>query len=202
MKLGARCKTLLTILPAAMLVLGIAGCLSSDIPKLDPEDLASPVGFAGSYFATKFPEDTGNDPNTIDAIVEAAGDRSYTLTFVEGDHKDAPVAVRLLTLNSGNLLAVISDPDKGAAVYAIVTVASNGAWVFRLINLAPDKRTRGLRDALARHGATAVKFDDSDMHNDEIRGSLTAANLRALFSDPDFVNALSMDQGFRLSPKS
>jgi hypothetical protein len=185
-----------------MLVLGIAGCLSSDTPKLDPQDLASPAGIAGSYFATKFPEDTGNDPNTIGAIVEAAADRSYSLTFVEGDHKDAPVIVRFLTLNSGNLLAVMSDPDKGAAVYAVVTVAANGAWVFRLINLAPDKRTRNLREALARHGATAVKFDDSDMHNDEVKGSLSAANLRALFSDPDFVNALTMDQGFRLSPKS
>jgi len=202
MRIGVRCKTLLTIVPAALLALGIAGCLSSDIPKLDPEDLTSPAGFAGSYLATKFPEDTGNDPNTIDAVVDAAADRGYRLTFIEGDHKDAPAIVRFLSLNSGNLLAVMSDPDKSAAVYAIATHASNGAWVFRLVSFAPDARSRTLRDALARHGATAVKFDDSDMHNDEIKGSLSAANLRALFSDPDFVNALTMNQGFRLSPKS
>jgi hypothetical protein len=201
MKINAWCKELLTIVPAVVLALGVAGCLSSDTPKLDAEDLTTPVGVVGSYYATKFPEDAGSGPTTIDAVVEAGADRSYTLTFLEGDHKDAPVIVRFVTLNDGNLLAVISDPDKGAAVYAVVTAASNGAWVFRMVDLAPDQHTRGLRDALTRHGATEVKFDDSDMRNDEIKGILTAANLRALFSDPDFVNGLSMRDGFRLSPK-
>jgi hypothetical protein len=201
MKIGSWCKGPLTILPAVALALGIAGCLISDTPKLDPEDLTAPDGLAGAYYASKFPEDAANGPNTIDAIVEAKADRSYSLTFMEADHKDAPVTMRFLTLNDGGLLAVMSEPDKGGAVYAAVTVASNGAWVFRLVAFAPDKRTSTLRSALKRHGATDVQFDDSDTQSDEIKGTLSAANLRALLSDPDFVNAISMDQGFRLSPK-
>ena len=53
-----------------------------------------------------------------------------------------------------------------------------------------------LIDALTRHGASTVSFDDS---HDEIKGTLSAANLRALFSDPDFAGAVSTERGFRLS---
>ena len=46
-----------------------------------------------------------------------------------------------------------------------------------------------------------VSFDTGDLQHDQIHGNLTAANLRALLSDPDFVNAISTVGGFRLSPK-
>jgi hypothetical protein len=134
----------------------------------------------------------------IDALVEPIGDRTYRMTLTEGEHKDAPVLLRLLTLNDGRLLGVFSDPDPAkGALYTIASRASNGGWVFRNVEFNPARRDRVLRDALTRHGAAAVDFDDA---HDEIKGSLTAANLRALFSDPDFTAALTTERGFRLSP--
>jgi hypothetical protein len=191
-----------TGLLALFVAVGLSACLTSDPPKLDPADLTTPEGFAGAYFATKFPEDATSGPNTIDATVEAGADRSYRLTLQEGEHKDAPIVVRFLTLNAGTLLAVMTDdkPDSEAMI-AVVTVAANGAWVFRTIDLAADKRDRSLRDTLMRHGASSVVFDTADVRHDEIHGTLSAANLRALLSDPDFVNAIDTSQGFRLSPK-
>jgi hypothetical protein len=198
MNIHAWYKGLLTILP----LLGLAACLTSDPPHLTSEDLSTPNGFAGAYYATRFPDDTSG-PNTIDAIVTAEPDRTYRLTFLEGEHKDDPVVVQLITLNSGSLLAVFTDPKpENGAMYGELTVASNGAWVFRMVEFAAEKRTRTLQDALMRHGATGVTFDSGDLQHDEIKGAPSAANLRALFSDPDFVNALDKSTGFRLSPKS
>jgi hypothetical protein len=182
------------------LAFGLASCLSSDAPNLSAVDLTEPAGFGGTYLATDFPEEKSDQP-AADATVEAIGDRSYRLTFAEGERKDAPVILRLLTLNDGALLGVISDPDptKGA-IYALVTQASNGSWVFRMINFKSDSRGRTLRDALMRHGAQAVDFGTSDPQHDHIKGALNAANLRALFSDPDFTRAIETVNGFRLSP--
>jgi hypothetical protein len=191
----------LTMFPVLALALGLCACLTSDAPRLSAEDLTAPAGFAGAYYATRFPEDGSSGPNTIDAIVESQPGRNYRLTFMEGEHKDEPVIIRFLTLNQGALLAVVTEADKDEAVYADVTVASNGAWVFRMVELDAAKRTRILKDALMRHGATAVAFDTGELQQDTIHGALSAANLRALFSDPDFVNALSDTRGFRLSPK-
>jgi hypothetical protein len=183
------------------LALGLAGCLTSDAPSLSTEDLTAPAGFGGAYLATAFPKDPAGGPGMINADVEALGERTYRLTFSEGEHKDEPVLLRFLTLNDGNLLAVFTDPDptKGA-LYAAVTHASNGSWVFRTVDFKPERRDRALRDALTRHGADSVDFGNGNFVHDEIKGSLTAANLRALFSDPDFTGALEMEQGFRLSP--
>jgi hypothetical protein len=182
------------------LAFGPTACLSSDAPDLSAEDLTEPAGLGGAYFATAFPHDPSSDePGTMDAQVEAIGDRTYRLTFVEGERKDAPVLLRILKLNDGRLLGVFSDPDPAkGALYTIVSQASNGGWVFRNVEFKPDSRNGVLRNALTRHGATAVAFDDA---HDEIKGSLTTANLRALFSDPDFAGALAMERGFRLSPK-
>jgi hypothetical protein len=181
-----------------VLVFGPTACLSSDAPNLSTEDLAEPAGFGGAYFATGFPHESSDEPGTLDALVEPIGDRTFRMTFDEGDRKDAPVLLRMLKLNDGRLLGVFTDPDPSkGALYTIVSQASNGGWVFRNVEFKPDSRDRVLRDALTRHGASAVDFDDA---HDEIKGSLTAANLRALFSDPDFASALSMERGFRLSP--
>lgn len=182
-------------------VLGLSACLTSDPPKLDAEDLSTPKGIAGSYYATKFSNEESEGPDTVDGVVEAMPDRTYRLTLIEGDHKDAPIVIRLLTLNDGRLLAALNEIDKDLTVYATVTFASNGAWVFRLVNLAPAARSRTVREAMMRHGATGVKFDQSQHPDDAIAGQLTAANLRALFSDRDFLNALEDAGGFRLSPK-
>jgi hypothetical protein len=180
-----------------MLVFGPAACLSSDAPSLSAEDLTEPAGFGGAYFGTAFPYDPSDDPGTIDAMVEPIGDRSYRLTFTEGERKDAPVLLRMLKLNDGRLLGVFTDPDPAkGALYTIVSQASNGAWVFSNVEFKPDMRNSVLRNALTRHGASAVDFDDA---HDEIKGSLTAANLRALFSDPDFASAVTTERGFRLS---
>jgi hypothetical protein len=181
------------------LALGLTACLSSDAPDLSTEDLTEPAGLGGAYFATAFPHDPSDDqPGTLDAQAEAIGDRTYRLIFTEGEREDAPVLLRMLKLNDGRLLGVFSDPDPAkGALYTIVSRASNGGWVFRNIEFKPDRRDKVLRDALTRHGASAVAFSDA---HDEIKGSLTAANLRALFSDPDFTGALAMERGFRLSP--
>ena len=181
-----------------VLVFGPTACLSSDAPNLSQEDLTEPVGLGGAYFATAFPYDPSDDPGTLGAMVEPIGERTYRLTFAEGERKDAPVLLRVLKLNDGRLLGVFSDPDptKGA-LYTIVSQASNGGWVFRNVEFKPESRNGVLRDALTRHGASAVAFADA---HDEIKGSLSAANLRALFSDPDFTGALTMERGFRLSP--
>jgi len=198
MKIGAWCKGLLTILP----VIGLAACLASDPPKLQSEDLTVADGFTGAYYASRFPDSTDGSPTTIDATVTLEADRSYQLTFLEGEHKDDPVIVRLVALNAGTLLAVMTDPKPDSdAIYAEVTVASNGAWAFRIIDLAATKRTRAVQEALLRHGATGITYDTGDLQHDQIHGGLTAANLRALFSDPDFVNAIDTSSGFRLSPK-
>ena len=187
---------------AALWALGLASCLSTDPPGLSPEDLATPHRFVGAYFATRFPDATNGDPNTIDATVEATADRGYLLTFFEGAHKDAPVRVRLLDLAPDLLLAVLSDPKPDSdAIYAIVTVASSGAWVFRAVDLKADVGRREIRWVLKRHGATDVTFDTSDTGVTHIAGQLSAANLRMLFTDADFLAAIQTDNGFRLSPK-
>jgi hypothetical protein len=183
------------------LAFGASACLTSDAPNLATEDLTVPADFVGTYFATAFPEKV--DEGTIDATLEAIGDRTFRLSLSEGEHKDAPVVVRLLTLNDGTLLGVFTDPDPSkGAMYAKISHVSNGGWVFRGVNFDPAKRNRALREALMRHGTRAVAFDSSDLQHDEIQGSLTAANLRALFSDPDFSRALEDAPGFRLSPKT
>src|SRR5262249_32069350 len=116
-------------------------------------------------------------------------------------HKDEPVRMRFLTLAPDTLLAVFTEKDPSTgAMYAIAIRVMNGAWVFRTVELAPDRRDRALREALMRHGATDVAFDRSDVH-DQIKGPLTAANLRMLFADADFRRAITTDKGFRLSPK-
>jgi hypothetical protein len=182
------------------LALGLTACLSSEAPNLSAEDLTEPAGFGGAYFATAFPYVPSDDPGTLDALVEPIGDRTYRVTFTEGERKDAPVLLRMLKLNDGRLLGVFSDPDAAkGALYTIVSQASNGAWVFSNVEFKPESRGRVLRDALTRHGASGVDFDDA---HDEIKGSLTAANLRALFSDPAFTAALTTERGFRLSSMS
>jgi len=184
------------------LAFGLAACLSSDAPTLAVEDLMEPAGFAGTYYATDFPEEKSNTP-AIDATMEALGDRAFRLTFMEGEHKDAPVVVRLLRLNDGNLLGVGTDPEPDKpAVYALVSHAADGSWVFRSVDFRSDRRTTKLHDALMRHGARAVTFGTGDIELNEIKGSFSAANLRALFSDPDFTEALETGRGFRLSPKT
>jgi hypothetical protein len=180
---------------------GLGACLSSDAPKLATEDLTEPAGFAGVYYATDFPEEKSTTA-AIDGNMEAVGGRTFRLTFAEGDHKDEPILVRLLRLNDGSLLGIGTDPDPTkSAVYAMVTHASDGSWVFRSVDFRSDSRGGSLRDALKRHGATGVTFGDGNVELNEIKGSLTAANLRALFSDPDFTRALETSRGFRLSPK-
>ena len=194
----------LSALRAAVLSLtlafGATACLSSDAPNLSAEDLTEPAGFAGDYYASAFPYDPSEtETGTLDAQVEAIGERTYRLTFAEGERKDAPVLLRMLKLNDGRLLGVFSDPDPAkGAIYTIVSQASNGGWVFRNVEFKPEARNAVLRDALMRHGASAVSFSDA---HDEIKGSLSAANLRALFGDPDFAGALQFERGFRLSPK-
>jgi hypothetical protein len=184
------------------LAFGLAACLSSDPPKLATEDLVDPAGFAGAFYATDFPEEKSTTA-AIDATMEALGDRTFRLTFMEGDHKDAPILVRLLRLNDGTLLGIGTDPEPTKpAVYAVVTHASDGGWVFRSLDFRSEGRDRTLRDALMRHGATGVDFGTGDIEMNEIKGNLTAANLRALFSDPDFTRALETSRGFRLSPKT
>jgi len=184
----------------AALAFGVTACLTSDAPKLATEDLLEPDGFAGAYYAHAFPK---NDDGDIDATIEAIGERTYRMNLQEGEHKDAPVLLRFLTLNDGTLLAIFTDPDPSkGAMYAKATHASNGGWVFRGVNFDPASRNRTLREALMRHGAQSVTFDNSDLQHDEIKGSLTAANLRALFADPDFTRALEEAPGFRLSPKT
>lgn len=184
------------------LVFGLAACLSSDAPDLATEDLSEPAGFAGAYYATDFPEEKSTTA-AIDGTMEAIGARTFRLTFSEGEHKDAPILVRLLRLNDGTLLGIGTDPDPTkAAVYAMVTRASDGGWVFRSVDFRSGSRDGRLRDALMRHGARGVTFGTGDIEINEIQGSLTAANLRALFSDPDFTQALETSKGFRLSPKT
>lgn len=196
MKFRAWCKGLLTMVP----VLGLAACLSSDPPKLDVADLATPGGFAGEYYASPI-SDTDNREAT--ATVAPVDGNGYQLTIVEnGGTPDAPVKLRLIALNSGLLLAVVSDPDKvDDVIYSTVTRAADGSWTFRSIDFKSDSRDRILTEAIRRHGATAVSYDSSDVQANRISGALSAANLRALFSDPDFVNAVVTEDGFRLTPK-
>jgi hypothetical protein len=192
----------LRILLTLGLAFGLASCFSSDAPNLATEDLAEPAQFAGEYFATDFPEEK-SDQAAINGSVEAIGDRTFRLIFSEGEHKDAPVLIRLLKLNDGNLLGVMSDPDPAkGAMYAMVTHASNGGWVFRVVEFQPGSPSRTLRDALMRHGAEAVAYSSGNYEETHVKGSLSAANLRALFADPDFTQALDTAKGgFRLSPK-
>jgi hypothetical protein len=184
------------------MALGLAACLSSDAPNISASDLTAPAGFGGAYLATDFPEEESESP-ALNATVEAIGERSYRLTFAEGERKDEPVILRLLKLNDGRLLGVITDtdPSKGA-LYSLVTPASNGSWVFRMVDFKADRRDRILREALLRHGGQAVDYGNGSLRHDHIRGQLSAANLRALFSDPDFAQAIETPRGFRLSPTS
>jgi hypothetical protein len=183
------------------LAFGLAACLSSDAPDLSPKDLTEPAQFGGAYIASAFPEESADQPD-VDATVEPLGDRSYRLTFSEGERKDAPAILRLLTLNDKRLLGVVTDPDPAkGAIYVMVSRVSNGGWVFRNLGFKEEARNRTLREALQRHGATAVEYGEGSLRHDRIQGRLTAANLRAMFSDADVLPALETDGGFRLSPK-
>jgi hypothetical protein len=183
-----------------VLAVGLTACLSSDAPNLSAGDLTAPAALGGAYIATAFPAEQ-DEHNAMMADVEAIGGRTFRLTFADGERKDAPVLLRLLRLNDGKLLGVVSDPDPAkGAIYTVVTRASNGGWVFRNVEFKPENRDRRLRDALTRHGAAGVDFGTGDPAHDQIKGSLSAANLRALFSDPDFAGALQTERGFRLSP--
>jgi hypothetical protein len=194
-------SALLAVLLGLLMSFGLSACLSSDAPNLSTEDLLEPAGFAGPYVASAFPDDPSDGPNAISASVEPIGERTYRLTFFEGERKDAPVLLRLLKLNDGTVLGVVTDPDPSkGALYTIATHAANGSWVFRNVDFKLDRRDRKLSDALTRHGATAVSFGNGGNAHNQIKGSLTAANLRALFSDPDFSGTLTMESGFRLSP--
>ena len=185
----------------AFLAIGLSACLTEDAPKLSPGDLSTPRNFAGAYFATRFPADAAEGPDTIQATVERTVDRSFLLTFIEPDRKDAPVRVQLIGLNPDTLIAVMTEPGSSPdAMLGLVTPASDGAWVFRTVELKPEGRDRVLKAALMRHGATGVSFDRSELQHDQIQGQLSAANLRMLFSDHDFLNAIDAEKGFRLSP--
>jgi hypothetical protein len=185
---------------AWVLLLGLSAtlsaCLTSQDPKLSVEDLRQPEDFRGRYIASSFP----GDDKAAEATVVPGLDRSYTMQITEGDHKDSPVHLRFLDLSSGQLLAVMTeDATPDTAMYALVTRASDGALVFRSVALKPEVRGRSLKEVLFRHGATAVVFEAGDAPHDEIKGALTAANLRALFTDPEFLAAVDSGALFRLS---
>ena len=129
------------------------------------------------------------------------------MTFIEGDHRDAPTLVRLLTFKPGIYLAVLTEPDfnDSAAMYALVAREGDGKWNFNVFDLKRDKRNDELQPILARHGVKKITFEDlgqnPDTTSDRMRGTLDAEQLRALFSDPDFIAATRLDSGFRLQPK-
>jgi len=185
----------------AVLGIGLSACLTGDAPKLSAGDLTMPRNFAGAYFATRFPANPAEGPDTIQATVEPTADRSFLLTFIEKDRKDSPVRVQLIDLRPDILIAVMTEPGSSPdAMLGLVTPASDGAWVFRTVELKADARDRILKEALMRHGATDVRFDQSELQHDEFHGQLSAANLRMLFSDHDFLKAIDTEKGFRLSP--
>ncbi len=190
-----------------VLVLGLGACLTSDPPKISRDDLVQVEGLAGNHRAIALPEGAAGGPPPSDAEIVAREDGSYLLTFIEDGHRDAPNVIRLLAFGAGTYLGVLTDdkPDS-AAMYALVGRDAAGNWEFRAFDLAPERRTEDLQPILARHGAGRISFEDlgSDPKttNDRIAGNLDAAQLRALFSDPDFTAALRTDTGFRLQPRS
>jgi hypothetical protein len=189
-----------------VLALGLGACLTSDPPKIAREDLVQIDGLAGNHVAVALPEGAPGGPPPSDAEIVAREDGSYLLTFIEDGHRDAPNVIRLLAFGTGTYLGILTDdkPDS-AAMYALVSRDAAGLWEFRAFDLLPERRTDDLQPILARHGAGKISFEDLGTDpkttNDRFAGSLDAAQLRALFSDPDFTAALHTDTGFRLQPK-
>ena len=189
----------------AGLAIGLSACLTSDGPKLKRDDLVAAKGLAGSYTATVFPT-TADSPQPIQAQVDAQNDGSYLLTFIETDHVDSPTRMRLLTFKTGTYLCVFTetDPDS-SAMYGLLTAESGGGWRFSMVDFKHDKRTDALQPIVRRHGGSRVLFEDVSTQpasaDDHIAGTLTAKQLRALFLDPDFAQAIQTDTGFTLTRK-
>lgn len=190
-----------------VLALGLGACLTSDPPKLGRDDLVQVEKLAGNYIAVSLPEGAPSQPPPADAEMVAQDDGSYLLTFIENGHRDSPTVVRLLAFQPDAYLGVLTDdkPDS-RAMYALVDQDATGRWQFRVFDLLRDRRNDDLQPILARHGARKITFEDlgSDPYttDDRIEGGLDAAQLRALFSDPEFLKATQTNTGFRLQPKS
>jgi hypothetical protein len=194
-----------TLLAPAVAVL-LSACLTSDPPKLKRDDLVQVQGLVGDYTATALPEGAPDQPQAIAAHLEAEKDGSYLLTFIEGDHTDAPTRLRLLQFKPTVYLCVMTESEpRSSAMYAFVTGTPDGQWAFKVIDLLRDQRTDRIQPIFRRHGASKVTFEDLGSNPattaDHIEGNLSARQLRALFVDPDFVAVTQTDSGFRLTPK-
>jgi len=193
------------VLMLALVSLALAGCLTSDEPKLQPGDLAKLEGFGGLYSVAAFP---GSDPHaTGEARVDARdGEYFMSIKNSDGDNLEKPVLLRILRLAADRYLAVGSDSGStdSMILYAFVTPRPNGAWRFNMIELQAARRNDALKSVTFRHGAT-LSFSQVNTTPptalDQLSGHLDGDQLRALFTDPDFVKAIDDHRGFDLSPK-
>jgi len=197
----------LALLLVVTLAFGLASCLTGDAPQLKPEDLVQAKDLPGTYTAIALPGNPGGQPPSVDARVEAAKDGSYFLTFIEADHVDTPTRLRLLPDQGDRYLCVFTEADSpDRAMYGRLEHEPAGGWAFHIFDIKPERRTEDLQPILQRHGVEKIVFEqlgsDPATTADHIQGALSAAQIRALFSDPDVLAALQTDAGFRLQPKA
>jgi hypothetical protein len=183
---------------------GLAACLRTDPPLLRPEDIVQFPDLAGDYVATR--TSTQSDgPSSIDARIENAEGGSYLVSFIEDGKPDDPTRLRLVQLHGDDYLAVLSEPqDAKDAQYGVATRAPDRSWSVKMINLKSGSRDDRLQAVVRRNGASAISFEDVKLAHttdDMIHGPLTAPQLRALFTDPDFVSAMETSVSFDLTPK-
>jgi hypothetical protein len=183
---------------------GLAACLRTDPPVLQPEDIVQFPDLAGNYVATRTSAQS-QGPSKIDARIENADGGSYLAFFIENGKSDDPTRLRLVRLHDDAYLAVFSDPkDDKDAMYGIAIRGSDRAWSVKMVDLKSGSRNDKLQAVVRRNGASAISFEDLKLTNttdDRIHGRLTAPQLRALFADPDFLAATETSVGFDLVPK-
>jgi hypothetical protein len=192
------------LIAAFLALAGLAACLRTDPPALQPEDIVQFPDLAGNYDATSTSTKSGS-PSKADIRIESADNGSYLIYFIEDGKPDNPTRLRLIRFHDDAYLAVFSDPqDDKDAMYGIATRGPDRGWTVRMIDLKPGSRNDKLQAVVRRNGASSISFEDvklTSTTDDMIHGRFTASQLRALFTDPDFVDATETSVRFDLVPK-
>jgi len=180
----------------------VAGCLTGERPNLDKTDLVQPGGLAGSYEATLHAGPQQGP--TMPLRIVGQDDGSYLAYLTENGKEDPPELMRILDLKPDTQVVVLENPNSPdqIAEFGILARGSNGNWQVSILDIAETSRNDTLKPIVQRHGAE-VEFHHGlgNATDDRLKGTLTADELRTLYSDPDFLAATKNLMTIELAPK-
>jgi hypothetical protein len=190
----------------ALLLIGLAGCLTGQRPNLSEAELIQVEGLAGTYQATIKSDATGQSGKTK-ARIEAQDDHSYRIFLTEDDGNESPdpMLARILSLEADTQLIVITKPSGSddIAQFALLTAGDKGAWSLSFLDIAEDRRNKALAPIVEKHGASiAFRKGFGKATNDRLDGVLTGRQLRDLYGDPEFLAATRILATVKLIPQS